>query len=445
MRRLLLLAASLVLAPACSSPEPIGNDPRPSIVVVTIDTLRADHLGCYGYPRDTSPHIDRFAEEALLFENAFSTIATTLPSHVSLWTSRYPLETGVLHNRVRFDVPEAPDRRIFLAQWLRDAGWDTAAFVSAKPLARTSGVQAGFAHYVDSEGEQRTADETTDLVVDWLRARPRGAGAFLLWVHYFDPHYPHKAPREFRRFDDDGKLGEFLGARAFEDPEDPQVLKIHDRYDAEVAFVDSEVARLFGALRRHQDWSALTVVLTADHGEGLLEHGWWSHARLHNEQIRIPLIIKFPERLGVAPGRRSELASSIDVVPTLVAALDLPVPEARSGRLRGVDLLSASRDRAFAQKRSKHQDGEDHLAFSVLDREWKYFYRPHGRDSLYDLRNDPNERVDVIETHPEVAERLRAQILAWHDEHRLEEGLLAVDDELDPVLAEHLRALGYVE
>ena len=147
---------ALFLLPAGCSPAPAG----PSIVVVTVDTLRADHLGSYGYFRDTSPNLDRFARKSLLFENVYSTAAATLPAHVALWTSRYPNATGVFANPYNFSTRDSAAPRL-LAQWLRDGGWQTAAFVSATPVAADTGLPAGFEHYEGPSYSMRPAAETT--------------------------------------------------------------------------------------------------------------------------------------------------------------------------------------------------------------------------------------------------------------------------------------------
>jgi len=423
-------AAALALAAlllACAPAEP----PGPGLVVVTLDTLRADHLGSYGYFRDTAPHLDRLARESLLFENAWATAASTLASHVALFTGRHANRTGVHRNRHNF-VPRAGRPPRLLAQWLRDAGWRTGAFVSAPPVAPDTGLPHGFDTY-DGPRFKRDAFTTTERALAWLDGVE---GPYFLWLHYFEPHGDYDPPERFRRFRADAELRAFLAARAFADPADPDVLERHDLYDGEIAAADAALAGLVEGLRGRGGWDALTLVVTADHGEGLLEHGVPTHPEVWREQLHVPLLIKLPRALGVAPGRRPELASLVDVVPTLVGALDLPAPPEAVAELEGVDLLREARDHAYSQV------GLEDL--SLVTPDWR-LARRGGRTRLYDRRRDPNERHDVAARHPEVVARLLARAEAVAGEPAPPDAtLFEIHDEREEKRRAQLRALGYV-
>jgi arylsulfatase A-like enzyme len=417
----------LVALGAGCAPSP----PRPSIVVVTIDTLRADHLGSYGYFRDTSPGLDRFAHEALVFENAYSTAAVTLPAHVALWTSRYPNDTGVFRNKHSFSPRQAAAPRLF-AQWLRDAGWRTGAFVSATPVAADTGLPNGFEVYEGPSYSMRPAAETTELALRWLETLDE---SYFLWVHYFEPHGPYEPPEAFRRFEADADLGAFLAARDFADPADAGVLERHDLYDGEIAATDAALSRLLGVLRGRDEWSELSVVILADHGEGLMEHGIAGHAHLGREQLHVPLLIKLPASLGVASGRRSELASTVDVVPTLAANLGLPVPPEVAADFEGFDLLRQARTEAFSQAgQGRH---------SLVTSAWRFVEYPTG-PQLFDRRADPNELEDLANAHPDVVARLKARAAELAGEPPAAGSLFEIRADLSEHRRRQLRALGYV-
>jgi arylsulfatase A-like enzyme len=424
---LLLAGCAALSLPACEQ-APTG----PAIVVVTIDTLRADHLGSYGYFRDTSGAFDRFARESLLFENAYSTAAATLPAHVALWTSRHPNQTGVLRNRDNF-APRADGAPRLLAQWLRAAGWRTAAFVSASSLAADTGIHTGFEVFDAPRRSTRSGAITTDLALEWL---DDVEGPYFLWVHYFEPHGPYEPPEAFRRFTADAGLRDFLAARAFADPDDAAVLDVHDRYDGEVAFADAQLERLLGFLRASGRWDEAAIVVTADHGEGLMEHGVAGHVHLGREQLHVPLVLKLPRRLGVPPGRRADLVSILDVVPTLVANLALPVPPEVAEAFEGIDLLQASRDDAFSQR---GRDGH-----SLLTTDWRFVEQAGEPAMLFDRRSDPHELVDVAAAHPERVATLRARAVEIAGETPTGGPLFEITEDVSKQRRRQLRALGYV-
>jgi arylsulfatase len=429
---------AMALTASCAGPP----DRPPDIVLITIDTLRADRLGCYGYYRDTSPHLDRFAAEAVLFERTFSHAGSTLPSHASLMTSTHPAR----HRQYGNDTPFDPDRVGLrtLAQMLEAAGYRTAAFVSAAVLKRASGMDTGFAVFGQPETAECRAAETTDRALAYLDGTADDRPLFL-WVHYFDPHDPYEPPGEFlRMFPLDQAQLVYLEANEFTHWDHPGIRSANAGYDGEVRYVDQEVGRLLDGLRARGIWDDAAVTVTADHGDGLGQHDWLVHGRIHNEILGVPLLMKLPRASGVAPGRRSGLAALVDVVPTLVEELALPVGPDTAAQFEGRNLLRGpARESVFSERTRTRPDRVGSGEKSALQsRRWKLTLASEEGEELFDLEEDAFELRNVAGEHPEVAEEMRADILS-----RL--GATA-DPETAPgeftaERMEELRALGYVE
>ena len=432
-------ALSLLLALGAGCQRQQQPLPGP-VIVITIDTLRADRLGCYGYGRDTSPNLDRFAEGAVLFETAETPIATTLPAHVSLWTSRYPLQTGVVANDKRFD-PGANDSSFF-AESMRRAGYRTAAFVSATPIKRESGIAVGFETYDQPEEPQRIAGETTDRVLEWL-----GDGTdpeFFLWVHYFDPHQPYEPPSPFDvAFRTDDVLLEFMRERRFPYGDNRLVQLQNNQYDGEILYTDGQIQRLFDRLQELGLYDEATIVVTADHGEGLGQHNYMGHGRIYNEQLRVPLIVKFPASSGLNGQRRTNLVSLVDVVPTLVENLDLPI---ELEGIEGVDALAGGREflfsqRPFAPKEKRWGKGEK---FCLRTPEWKYHHSTQADDELYSMLRDPHETSSRLAEESAVGAALLDRLLGLIGTYSKDAEGMDLLEELSPETLAELEKLGYV-
>jgi arylsulfatase len=453
---LLPLAVCLGLLGCRSGVDTAGY---PNIVLVTLDTTRADHLGTYGYFRDTSPRIDAFAEQSIVFENAIAPMATTLPTHVSILTGTYPLEHGVLanvmHGGRRF-VPAAGLRSF--AMLCRKQGYHTAAFVSAAPLKRDSGIQVGFEIFDEPEesAAERSGGETTDAALRWL-AGPK-AGPFLLWVHYYDAHWPFAAPAPYDgRYRTDATLERYIAERRIaaassrEGVGREEARPALNAYDAELRYQDFQVGRLLDALRARHDWDRTAVVLVGDHGEGLSQHGHAAHGGTWNEQLRSPLLIRAP---GHAPRRLAEPISLVDTLPTLLGLLDAPALEGLLEQASGRDVLAGgiefeavlSQDTARPSKAGAYR-------FALTSTRWKYFQIHDAEqisEELYDLEADPFELTDVSRQHPETTQRLRAELVAQLEEQtkraeQLGGGNRPQTRATDPSILEQLRALGYLE
>lgn len=441
-------AALLVaLAPAgCRGTAKPPREPSP-IVVITLDTLRADHLGCYGYFRDTSPHLDRLAAEGVLFERAVTTIATTLPAHLSLFTSRHPLQTGVFANGKKFRLrrEEGSQVRLF-SEMLDDLGYETAAFVSATPVKRPTGLGVGFDLFDQPERKGRRADRTVDRAIEWLEGTP--SRPFLLWIHLFDPHSPYDPPGRFKQaFSAGPDLVRFLWRKGVPDPWDAGLQSINDRYDGEILFADTHLGRLFEALSAGGLYSESTIVVVGDHGEGLGQHDRIGHGEIHNEQLLVPLIIRFPDSTGLNGRRVERLVSIVDVLPTLIERLGMEIAAEDRAQLTGSDLLargprrpSALAQRTYGPKR-KWGPGQK---YALIEGDWKYTFSTHAPDELFDLARDPAEIENLIDREPRRAAGLRSRLERMIAELSEEKRRFDVEDETSEDALRELRSLGYV-
>lgn len=301
---------------------------RPNVLLITIDTLRADHVSCYGYHLRTTPNIDRLAAQGTRFERAYTTIPLTGPAHFSLFTSRYPQEHGARINGVAHSE-EA--RLIFLPQVLRKFGYHNAAFISAWPLtSRLTRLDRYFDLY-DEElnrtyqlfNSSRFAEDVTPRAIAWLRAGARQP--FFLWVHYFDPHSPYHFRKAFSR---PARIGKVPPSAL---PSDEETRFRVASYDSEVAYTDHYVGRLLEALDELKLEKSTVVVLLSDHGESLGEHGYIGHGRhLYENIVRIPLIFRWPGVVQAGKTVASDV-SLLDVAPTILelaagSVQELPIP-----------------------------------------------------------------------------------------------------------------------
>jgi choline-sulfatase len=385
-RRLAPLAAvpAALLAAGCgsgASPQ-LPDAPGAPIVLISIDTLRADHLPAYGYTGVATPHIDALARESVLFENAYSHCPLTLPSHVSLFTGLLPPENGVRNNiGYRLDPGHAT-----LARLLKARGYATGAAVSAYVLRRETGIDAGFDYYSEvatAAGTravglvQRPGEQTVRLALDWLRGvRDR---RFFLFVHLFEPHSPYAPPEPFR-----SRYGQ--------------------TYDGEVAAADAAVGDLVAGLRAMGVYDRSVVVLLSDHGEGLLDHGEAEHGiLLYREVLHVPLMLRLPG--GARAGTRESAPAGLrDVLPTLARLTGFPLPEAAKGR----DLLAPGGGARTAVYSETYYP-RIHLGWSELvslvDARYQLIDGP--RPELYDVAHDPAERKDVLAQEPQVGRAMR--------------------------------------
>ncbi len=559
-----LLASSLILSgcgegetattlakevPSSSDTSTAANEIRgtKNLLWVVLDTTRADHLSTYGYPKKTTPAIDKLARRGVRFDAAFAQASITAVSAASYLTGTYPFRNGI---RSLFSVgqDEMPEDLPTLAERLWETGRNTASFVSAGPMSKRYGFSAGFDLYDDIFSAdqkaleeaardpnkkpdlkaQRRADETTDLAVEWLDQN--GKDPFFLFVHFFDVHdgvikppqefldkwderYPLKVDLEPRRREERGesareanpeedalrkrlhelrsKEGEPSSreraarrerpARGERDPnlsqEDRRKL-VQDRraqreevrevrealaaldtdgpsdssreqkiqlYDAELYFMDQQVERMLAKLEEMGTAKDTMIVIVADHGEGLGDHGFWSHGTLHEEQIRVPLILAGP---GIEPyGAVSDPVRLVDVSATVEEMFQL---EPLYRELDGVSLMPLIRGEPEADLRTVYAEVHfppqnpnrlDSEMYSIRVGRWKYIHRQEDTHELYDLEADPGELTNLYAEQPKIAARLLEQI------HRMDaiDGRVYETEDLDPEAKAMLEATGYID
>ena len=444
--------ALLALLAACGEPP---RPALPNLLIVTLDTTRADHLGSYGYFRDTTPTLDALARESIVFDAAITPMATTLPSHVSLFTGTAPQEHGVLANETqggqRF-VPAAGLRPV--AEVAAELGYRTAAFVSAAPLKRDSGIAAGFASFDEPADEHRLGGETVAAAVAWL------AGAtppFLLWVHLYDAHWPYGVPPPYAgHYRTDADLEREIALRRIPDRAlRPLVGTVDDAratinaYDAAIRYQDAQLGRLLDALREAGHWDDTAILVIGDHGEGLCQHGEAGHGSTWAEQLHVPLLMRVP---GEAPRRLAAQVSVMDALPTFLALVAAPGLELPPGQPSGRDALAAGAlpRPILSQDTGRERGAPQRVALSAG--RWKYFRIEEldGRvhDALYDLETDPFELADVAARHPDRVLALRrlaeAELAAQNARgEALRSGRPPETRPLDPEIAKQLQALGY--
>ena len=309
-------------------PAPASMAERPNVLLVTIDTLRADHCSAYGYSVATTPVLEGLARRGTLFRRAYAPTATTSPSHAALLTSRHPRRLGVFKNGHVIH-----DDEITLAEIFADAGYATAAFVSSVPVRAKFGFGQGFEHFDDAftredasvgreklkKPHDRIAGSTLREFRTWLAARDDERPLFL-WVHFVDPHGPYRAPERFRGTWPKGTKGSIR------------------RYDQEVRYADKRLGLLMSSLHAIEGDLGTIVLVTSDHGEGLGDHGWNAHGiNLYEEAVRVPMVLSWRKGKGAVPRAQvvEEPVTLLDVAPTLVRLAGLDAPDG----FEGVDLL----------------------------------------------------------------------------------------------------------
>ncbi|HEY3570616.1 MAG TPA: sulfatase-like hydrolase/transferase [Thermoanaerobaculia bacterium] len=424
MRRspLLALTVALALSAGChrggEAGGPVGTFPRAPIVLISIDTLRSDHLPAYGYGRVETPALDAFRKDAILFERAYSHTPLTLPSHLSMLTGRLPTEHGVRDNvGYKYDGDRLPN----LPAVLRGAGYATGGAVSAYVLRPDTGMSLGFdlydagipVHFNDALGlSQRPGGQTADAALAWERTvkdRP-----FFLFLHLYEPHSPYAPPEPF--------ASRYAGRP----------------YDGEIATADSIVGRVLDELKAQGVYDRAVILLLSDHGEGLGEHGEQEHGIfLYREALQVPMMLKLPGgRLGGS--RVAQPAQIVDVFPTLLSLVGVPLPQEAAGPFPGRSLLDL---RAPGPPRDLYAEtfyprlhfGWSELTSLIRDR---FHFIQSPAPELYDLAADPGEKSNALAAERRAYASLRQSLQGM-------ERPLQAPAAVDPETARKLAALGY--
>jgi arylsulfatase A-like enzyme len=431
-----------------------GASRKPNILLVTVDTLRPDHLGCYGYSKTTSPHIDRFAQDSVLFERCFSHAPETRMSVASILSGFLPHETKVPENNSL-----SPKVQI-IPEILRRYGYKTAAVVSNYVLRKGEGFEQGFSLYDDTMKQhelvrglaERIAEYTTNRAIELLEQHTKGS--LFLWIHYQDPHGPYTPPGKF--------------AELFVSPQDGhRILKFNDslsgrggiplhqrlgdnrnyyyyvsQYDGEIAYMDEHFSRLLDALKRLGFYDDSLIIFTSDHGEGMGEHDYYfAHIDyLYNGLTHVPLILKYGKNAG---GRRQDFVRHIDIVPTILNAAGID----SNPHYRGMDLFrkdGPTKEIFAAMNSPQVRDGKK---FSLVYDNAKLIYTPIDESyELFDLKTDFDEQQNVINNsaYKERSKDLKARLARILKEDFLNVPVETKSREQSEQEKENLRALGYV-
>jgi len=402
-----------------------SGGPAMNLLVITLDTTRADHIGVHGYPAAQTPNLDRLARQGVWFENSYACVPLTLPSHSTLFTGRYPIATNVRNNGNYF----LPENEITLAEVLRGRGYDTRAVVAAFVLLSKFGTNQGFSLYDDSlDTHEMIRNYKSEIPAEKIFEKFNGwlsqgnGGPFFYWLHFYDPHTPYRPPREFaKRFPADAK----------------------GLYDGEIAYMDAWIGRVIESLRERGLLERTLVVVAGDHGEAFAEHVEKGHGIFcYEETLKVPMIFYAPGLLG-KPGKVAARVGLVDVMPTVLDLLGVDIPPAVQGR----SFLSLLRGRSEKEERTYYFEslyGREEMNWApltgLLRQDLKYISLPEPE--LFDLRADPGEKQNLF---------LRKNVLARDLDKRLANFVAAHSQfdsrtrrELSAGDKEQLQALGYI-
>jgi len=462
--------------------RPEANEDLTNVLLITIDTLRRDHLGCYGNSEVRTPEIDKLAGEGVLFSNCVAQVPITLPSHSSILTGTYPTSHGVHDNGIYRLKSDA----MSIAEMLKERGYVTSAFVSAFPLDASFGLDQGFDLYDDRLIDrnsfyfgriadsyaladlmervgiyhpvviaERKAAETTDRVLQWLDAV--GDRPFFLWVHLFDPHNPLNPPSAFEDIYVSGELRDLIGSKEKRDlirsirdftgyeADSPEISYMKALYKAEVSYTDHHVGRIIDRLDTLGLSKRTLVIFTADHGQSLCEHDYIGHSgALYAQTVNVPLIMRYPDRLP--SGLRVDgLVQGVDVVPTILELLGLtPIEKVQGESL--LSLIGPEKRGAFepvAYLETLHSAKADERFRGLIVGGWKLIRSEDGSvKKLYHVASDPEELMDFSEVETGRMEAMEGLL-----DRLVGETGAGVEGERIPVdsaTREILRSLGYV-
>lgn len=430
-----------------------------NLVIVTIDTLRADHLSCYGYAKPTSPRIDEIASKGIFFEKALCQTPQTLPSHASIFTGMHPRT----HKSITHESP-VDDDLTTLAEILKRKGYTTAAFVSSHVLDSRLNLDQGFDTYWEIhkvketkervKAQKQAVDLTTEAVIDWLRGNKHKP--FMIWVHWFHPHRPYNPPPAYlKRFAGDYHRPSITDSDTLTmiwrhkiELSQSDVNYIVGCYDGEVAFSDEQVGRLVDEIERLGLSKNTIMVITSDHGEILYEHEYYfgHDIALYEECLWIPLIMVGPGPLS-RPKRISDPVEAIDIMPTLLDLLKIDKPPQIEGRslLTLIETKSTSQVEYFFSETFPFPE-KGLPRHAVRTRSHKLVWRETEGEivkELYDLVNDPKEKANVFSTESQIAAKLDSVLASWISKGGLRPA--PIPTALEAGRYKILKSLGYLD
>ena len=438
-----------------------GGSRGPNILLVSIDSLRADHLSCYGHFNETSPVIDAAAGEGARFEKAMAPSPWTLPSHMSMLSSLAPRQ-----HQVTEDHTKLRDEAVLLSEVLADAGYATAGFVSGPYVKAIYGFSQGFDLYDDFSAVRRLGRPEQTIITspilrkktsEWFKKWDREGREkpFFMFLHMFDVHYDYNPPAPYKMMFDPDYKGpvtgiKMLNAKHFRGDVDPRNIEhLAALYDAEIRFTDFHLGKILNVLRNLGVYDDTILVITADHGEEFFEHGWMSHRRtLFDESIHIPLVMRYPSEIpaGVVV---EQMVRTVDIAPTILSLAQIPKPE--NFGTSSLKAPHAERDLTGLIQNGTWGEAPPVLSFgqlhgglsSVRSEKFKVIQRNNGKPQFYDLEKDPREQSRIKGRKSRELKALRKQLRAWKLAAHPEK--LAQPTELSQEQMELLRALGYIQ
>ena len=420
---------------------------KPNIILITLDTTRADRLGCYGYRRQTSPNIDKLAEESVLYTRAIAPSSWTLPSHASLFTGKFTsshgarydpdgplLLTNAISGPKSWDAYRArglAQNEVTLAEVLKETGYTTAAVVGGPWMKRIFGLNKGFDYYNDSQISTvngRLASQVTTSALNWLERRREKK--FFLFLNYFDPHGPYSPPEGFAlRFLPKGT--NFTGR-------EPTLEEINALYDAEILYMDHYIGRFLQKLKVENLYNDTLIIVTSDHGELFGEHGKFGHGHyLYQEELHVPLFIKYPAG-EVSPKRTDLRAQLTDILPMIYERVGITIP----GNIQGTS-PSQIKHPIIAETYPLPLISKDGSWQSIFEGDFKFIWNSKNQHMLFNLKDDPEENVNIIVQDSKRTERMWAQMEQYLAKLP-KPGLAVPAGEPDDQTREALKSLGYV-
>jgi len=477
---LTLIAVAILTATFFSLTQ--QNSREYNVVLITLDTVSANHLGIYGYYRNTTPNIDNFAKNSIVYSHAIAQMPLTIPSHVSILTSQYVHSHGAIGNTYRVN-----HSLVMLQKILKENNYETGGVVSIMLLNRERGWNKGFDFFDDNfTGKERRADETTDIALSWLDGN--AGEKFFLWAHYYDPHTPYYPPAPYNELFDKNTEPETITVYDSDIPKNvtlryddsleirydwqaiwnlstdiapltaddanvtliKSLLKISELdfekfmafynrkialHDGEIAYVDSQIERIFDSLRQKNLLEKTIVVIVADHGENFNHGEFFDHGKMFEQDLHVPLILYYP---GVEPKKVDATVSLIDIAPTILRLLNIPPGKEMAGKnlleiSNNCDCVAFSESPYFKGFLNGRFPGPFARYVNIENNEWKMF-----NGTLFNLIEDPDEKVNLYSSMPDVVQNLTLRINDFLDRynqsgHSIEQSNLEV-----------LKRLGYV-
>jgi choline-sulfatase len=427
---------------------------RHNVFLITIETTRADHLSCYGYKRETTPNIDKFAEDGILFSNMFVQRGETWPSLTSIMTSLYPV-----NHHVRANGHMLPSSIVSIAEIMAENGYACCAAVA--PNASPAEWR-GFDYL--TTGRDR---KLTQRAIGWLRENRENN--MFLWVHYLQPHKPYKPPRPYNRLFDPDYKGKMNGTNAQMDEitinqielDEADLYHIIALHDGCIRFIDGEIKKILSMLKKLELYDDSIIIITADHGEDLYQHNYYFYhgASVYDSSLHVPFIIKIPGS-AIRDKRISDIVESIDIAPTILQLVNIPVPADFEGHSMLPLIYSEDSKGVFRHAYSEWKEkiltlrtmghryvynpNSHHPRSLGPDVDWSYFI---DREEMYDIRKDPMEQNNIASSDPIKAHQMQEKMTHWYNFRKWREGqgLSQQNKGVRKEIKKRLRAFGYIQ